>query len=236
MRTQFPQWAALAAFAFLPGVASGQQAPPAEQTHSPDKRIFGVLPNYRTAESTDVEPLTAKQKFRIAYKDSFDWPVFLLSGAFAGLSHVEDENPSFGQGLKGYARRYPAAYGDQMIGNIMTEGLFPSLLHEDLRYFRRAKGSVLSRTGYAMSRILVTRTDSGHQRFNFSEVIGNSVGVAISNAYYPDTRNAADNIQKLGMQLATDLTSNILKEFWPDVKRKLHERRLRKASQAPATP
>lgn len=192
-------------------------------SQTPDKRIFGVLPNYRTVEDTGgVEPLTAHRKFYIAAKDSFDYPIYFLAGAFAGLSQIENQNPSFGQGMKGYAKRYAGAYVDQMMGNIMTEGAFPSLLHEDPRYFRRGVGGKWQRTAYALTRIFVTRTDSGRNRFNTSEVAGNSVAVAISNAYYPDTRSAGENIEKLALQLSTDAISNVLKEFWPDVKRKLH--------------
>jgi len=195
------------------------------QPQTPDKRIFGVLPNYRTVEGTDdVEPLTARRKFWIASKDSFDYPIYFLSGGFAAISQIENSNPSFGQGLKGYAKRYAAGYGDQMIGNMMTEGVFPSLLHEDLRYFRLGVGGTWKRTQYAVTRVLVTRTDSGNCRFNFSEIAGNSVAVAISNAYNPDTRDVGENLEKLGMQLGTDAISNVLKEFWPDIKRRLHHR------------
>jgi len=195
------------------------------RAQAPDKRMFGVLPNYRTVEDTgDVEPLTTKRKFYIASKDSFDYPIYFLSGAFAGISQIENQNPSFGQGLKGYAKRYGTAYVDQMLGNMMTEAVFPTLLHEDPRYFRRGSGGKLSRTAYALTRIFVTRTDAGLNRINASELLGNSVAVAISNAYYPATRNVEDNLQKLALQCGTDALSNILKEFWPDVKRKLRSR------------
>ena len=204
-----------------PQVAAKDPATPAPA----DKRAYGILPNYRTVNGTDgVEPLTVHRKFWIAAKDSFDYPIYFISAAFAGISQIENSNPSFGQGIKGYAMRYAAGYGDQMIGNMMTEGVFPSLLHEDMRYFRRGTGGKLSRTFYALTRILVTRTDSGTARFNFSEVVGNSTATAISNAYNPDTRNAPQNLEKLGLQLGTDAISNVLKEFWPDVKHRLQQR------------
>jgi hypothetical protein len=191
-----------------------------------DKRIFGVLPNNRTTEeSIPFRPLTAGQKMTIAAKDSFDLPVYPTAALFATLYQLENQNPSFGQGFKGYAKRWGGAYGDQMLGDIMTEGLVPSMLHEDPRYFRRGEGSVKSRTWYAVTRIMVTRTDSGHNRFNFSEWGGNAAAVALSNAWYPDTRTAADNAEKLVIQCATDAFSNVLKEFWPDVKRYLHRKR-----------
>jgi len=188
-----------------------------------DKRAYGILPNYRTVEGNEeVQPLTVQRKFWIAAKDSFDYPVYFVTAGFAGLSQIENSNPSFGQGMKGYALRYAAAYGDQVIGNMMTEGVFPSLLHEDMRYYRRGKGGRLERTFYALTCILVTRTDAGGTRFNFSEVAGNSAAVAISNAYNPDIRSLPENFEKLGVQLGADALSNLLKEFWPDVKRKLH--------------
>jgi len=192
-----------------------------------DKRIFGVLPNYRTAEaSIPFSRLSPRQKFNIAFKDSFDWPVYPTAAAFATLYQLENQNPSFGQGMSGYAQRFAGAYGDQMIGNMMTEGIVPSLLHQDPRYFRLGEGSFKSRTWYAVTRIFVTRSDSGHTQFNFSEWGGNAVAVAVSNAWYPDTRDISDNVQKLLIQCATDAFSQVLKEFWPDVKRhfkKKHE-------------
>lgn len=194
----------------------------AQTQEPPDKRVLGVLPNYRTANETLVyTPITAKQKFIIGSKDSFDYPLVLLGGAFAGLGQWTNQNPSFGQGMAGFGRRLGTAYADQAIGNMMTESFFPSFLHEDPRYFRRATGSKWSRTGYALTRIFVTRTDSGGRRFNYSEVLGNATAVAISNSYYPENRAAGENAAKLGELLGTDAVSQVLKEFWPDIKRKI---------------
>ena len=191
-----------------------------------DKRIFGVLPNNRTTEeSIPFHSLTGPQKMHIAFLDSFDWPVFPTAAAFAGLYQIENQNPSFGQGLKGYAKRFATAYGDQTIGNMMTEGLVPWALHQDPRYFRRGEGSILRRTGDALKQIVICRTDSGGRAFNVSEWGGNASAVAISNAYYPDTRTATDNVQRLLIACGTDAFSNVLKEFWPDVKKKLQQLR-----------
>jgi len=191
-----------------------------------DKRIFGVLPNNRTTEnSIPFHRITAKQKLTIAYKDSFDWPVYPTAALFATLYQLENQNPSFGQGMEGYAKRFGTAYGDQMIGNMMTEGIVPGVFHQDPRYFRLGEGTKKSRIAYALSRIVIARMDSGRNTFNFSEWGGNAAAAAISNAYYPDTRDWNDNLQKLLIACATDAFSNVLKEFWPDVKRKLHHHR-----------
>src|SRR3984957_438191 len=115
-----------------------ESKPVVDQQAPPDKRILGVLPNYRTANETAVyTPITAKQKFTIASKDSFDYPLIALGAAIAGMGQLANSDPSFGQGAAGFARRFGTSYADQAIGNIMTEGLFPTLLHEDPRYFRR---------------------------------------------------------------------------------------------------
>jgi hypothetical protein len=208
-----------------PGTDGGVQRPVEQKKDDLDHRILGVLPNYRTANPMAVyQPITPRQKFAIAIKDSFDWPNYLVAGAFAGLYQLEDQNPAFGQGLKGYAHRYWTSYVDQSMGNVMVEGVMATVLHEDPRYFRKVTGSAWSRTGYALTRVLVTRTDRGATRFNFSEVIGNGVTASLANAYYPDNRGLRDTTQRLGVQIATDSLSNVLKEFWPDIKRWLHRR------------
>ena len=189
-----------------------------------DKRIFGVLPNNRTTEdSIPFKPIAAKEKVTIAFKDSFDWPVFPTAAAFAALYHIENQNPSFGQGMVGYSKRFATAYGDQMIGNMMTEGFFPAAFHQDPRYFRLGSGSKLHRAVHALWAIEVARMDSGRRTFNFSEWGGNAMAAAIGNAYYPDTRDWHDNLERLLVACGTDAFSNVLKEFWPDVKRKFHK-------------
>jgi hypothetical protein len=198
--------------------------PAVDQQAPPDKRILGVLPNYRTANETAVyTPITAKQKFTIASKDSFDYPLILLGAAIAGLDQLHNSTPAFGQGAAGFARRFGTSYADQAIGNMMTEGLFPTLLHEDPRYFRRGTGSKWSRAYYAATRVFVTHTDAGNLRFNYSEVLGNATAVAISNSYYPDGHTVGANVLKLGEQIGIDAASQVLKEFWPDVKRKFFQ-------------
>jgi hypothetical protein len=195
---------------------------------APDKRVLGVLPNYRTVNETGVyTAITAKQKLTIASKDSFDYPLVLLGGAFAGLSQLTNSDPSYGQGVEGYAKRLAANYADQAIGNMMTEGFFPVMLHEDPRYRRigPTRGSVRYRTWYAATRVFVTRTDSGGTRFNYSEWLGNATGVAISNTYHPDERNWSDNTTKLLTQVGTDAISQVLKEFWPDIKHKFFQKK-----------
>jgi len=198
--------------------------PPASPNEGklPNERVLGVLPNYRTADANlPFQPLTARRKLYIAFKDSTDWPLVPIGAIFAGIYHWENQNPSFGQGMAGYAKRFATAYADQVIGNFMTEGIAPAVFHQDPRYFRIGHGSIHSRLWYAATRIFVCKSDKGISQFNFAEVVGNSIGAGVGNAYYPDGRKLSDNLQHLLIPLSTDSAAQIGKEFWPDIKRKL---------------
>jgi hypothetical protein len=133
---------------------------------------------------------------------------------------LSNSNPSFGQGVKGFAHYFGTSYGDYFIGDYMTEAIYPTFLHQDPRYFRRGTGSVVSRLAYSAGQIFLTHGDSGRTQFNFSEVAGNSTAVAISMAYYPENRDIGDAVSKLGVQLGVDMAANIVKEFAPDIGRK----------------
>jgi hypothetical protein len=185
------------------------------------KRIFGIIPNNRTVPATvEYQPIGSREKFKIAFADSADRGTVILAAGFAGGRQLMNTAPSFGQGVAGYARYFGTAYADLAIGNFMTEAIYPSLLRQDPRYFRRGAGSGWSRAGYALSRIFWTRADSGRYQFNYSEVIGNSTAVAISQAYYPDNRTAGAAASALAIQLGTDMAGNLLKEFSPDLAHK----------------
>jgi len=200
----------------------GQPAPTKEQAApSESKRLFGVIPNFRTSPSLlHYVPLSNKEKFRLASQDAFDRGTVVLAAAFASESELSNSNRDFGQGAAGYGRYFATSYADFVIGDYMTEAIFPSLLHQDPRYFRKGKGKGLVRMGYAMGQIFMTHSDNGKDQVNYSELLGNATSVAISNAYYKDNRDVSDAVSKYGSQIGVDMASNVLKEFWPDIVRK----------------
>jgi hypothetical protein len=205
---------------------SGRECDPAQVPESSGKRVLGIIPNYRTYPSlATYEPITSKEKLKIAVDDSFDQGTVALAVAFAGLGLGTKSNPSLGVGVAGYARYFGTSYADFVIGNFMTEAVYPAMLHQDPRYFRRGTGSGWSRLGWAMGQIFWTRTDSGGRQFNFSEIGGNATAAAISTAYYPEGRNVSSTASKLSTQVGLDMAGNVLKEFWPDLQRKLSRHR-----------
>ncbi len=225
-------------FMGIRSAASGQAtdpADPAKPAEKPEKRLLGIIPNYRTSPTlTDYKPITPKEKFKIASDDAFDRGTVVLAGLFGGHGQWTNANPSFGQGVAGYSRYFGTAYADLVIGDFMTEAIYPTLLHQDPRYFRRGTGRKLSRLGYAMEQIFWTPVDSGRKLFNFSEIVGNSTAVAISTAYYPEGRDVGSAVSKLGTQIGVDMAANVLKEFWPDVRDWLSRDHKGKASSPPA--
>ena len=157
----------------------------------------------------------------MAFEDSFDWPNFFLLAGYAAQSQVAAGGFHHNGGLPGFGEYYARGFSDQIIGSYVTDAILPSLLHEDPRYFRLGTGTFWRRTYYAASRIFVTRMDNGKSRFNITEIAGN-IGIdAITTWYYPDSQSASKGLERFGMQLGNDAISNILTEFWPDIKHRL---------------
>jgi hypothetical protein len=207
-----------------------------EDAKKKDDRMFYVMPNYLTVDGqSHVPPVSWKEKFAMAAKGSFDPYEFTIVGIVAGIHQAADSDPGFGPGFKGYSKRYGAAFADQVDGNIMVGGVFPTILKIDPRYYRLGRGSFLHRFGYAIDRLFIARKDSGTHMFNVPEFAGNATAIGISNIYYPAAdRNFSGNINDWGTQMGLDAFGNELKEFWPDIHtylQKRHERHLQKQKQ-----
>jgi hypothetical protein len=199
-------------------------------------RMFFVMPNFLTVRNeAQVKPLTWRGKFAITADGAFDPYEFFTAGIVAGIRQAENAYPGFGQGFDGYARRYGTAFADEVDGNMMVGAVFPSILRTDPRYFQKGTGSFSRRLGYALSRVFVTRKDFGGSTFNLSEPLGNGVAAAISNFYYPASdRSIGSSLHGWVLQMGIDGIGNVLKEFWPDIHRRM-ERRKHADSAAPAT-
>lgn len=185
-------------------------------------RILGVIPNYRAVSAdTILPPLTVQGKFVLATHDSLDYTSGLFAGALAGWKYAERSYPEFHSEWRGYSRYLWRAFADQAIGNYFTEAIVPSVLHEDPRYYTLGHGSVLHRTEYAITRLVVTKTDSGKSRFNTSEILGNGMAAGVSDLYYPSQeRTFTKTAENWGTEIAADGIANVVKEFWPDVRRR----------------
>jgi len=183
------------------------------------KRILGIIPNYRAVSAgTQLPPLTFKDAMWLATQDTFDYSDFILVAALAGIDMAGKSEPSFGQGAEGYGKYYWHVFVDGAIENYMTEAIVPAVTREDPRYYTLGKGGFIKRTGYAVSRLFVTKTNSGGSTFNLSEIVGAGASAGIGNTYYPHQSNPwVKTYQRWGTQVGLDGVFNTLKEFWPDI-------------------
>jgi hypothetical protein len=193
----------------------------------PPKRMFGMIPDFENTNNTPVnqKPLTVREKYVLAWHQSTDFSAHVGAAFNAGLQQWGDGQPRYGEGWGAYGKRFAAAEGDQMTSSWLIYGVFPSLLHDDPRYFRLGKGSPPVRVWYAITRTFVTRRDNGTQRFNYSTVSGQLVSCAISTAYYPEIDRAASRVfSNWGLDLVGFSAYNVLSEYYPDLIKALFHR------------
>src|SRR3954468_13251421 len=172
---------------------------------------------------SSYKPLTPGGKLKLAAFDAVH-PLRIVGAAVsAGIAQASDPYPEWGDGGEGYAKRFGAAVADEASGHIFKGFLFPTILRTDPRYFRKGEGGAGHRIGYALTRVFVTRTDSGHATINASEFLGAASSAALSTVYYPRSGSStSDAVSRAGLGIASDMGWNVFKEFWPDIKRKLH--------------
>jgi hypothetical protein len=203
-----------------------QQIPPAESDEGKQtKRILGVVPNFLSLSVNSHPPAqTPKEKFAGFTQDSFDYSSFTMVGLLSGVSQLQGSIPEFGTGAPAFARYYWHTFVDQTDENLWVDFVIPVALHQDARYYTLGRGtadkhnSFEKRLGYAFSRIVITRTDSGGSSFNFSEVVGAGASASISNLYYPSPeRNWTKTGQRWALNVGLDGATFIFKEFWPDI-------------------
>ena len=186
-----------------------------QQIHLEEKqRVLGVFPNFYTSYVWKAEPLTAGQKFRLAWRSSIDPVTFLTTGAIAGIEQWNNNFSAYGPGWQGYSKRYGANYADGFIGVMIGGAILPSILHQDPRYFYKGTGSIRSRALYALSTVVVARGDNGRWQPNYSNVLGTFAAGGISNAYYPaNDRGVGLTVENSLIGLAAGGGTALLQEF-----------------------
>ena len=188
----------------------------------PSERMFGIVPTYTITDARNAPPLTSRQKFGLFAKGTLDpFPVGVYA-LQAGISQASNTHSGYGQGASGYAKRFGAALLDGTSARFFSTYAFPSLLHQDPRYFRKGQGSAWSRVGYSMTRGVVTRADSGNAQPNWSNIFGKFVGASLSNLYYPAAdRGPQLTLTRVAISLTYQTVGNLAIEFWPEIHKKV---------------
>ncbi len=190
-----------------------------------EARILGVIPDFQTVTEGPVRiaPLTRKQKWGLALKETADPFNIINAGLSAALSQMGDQTPKYGVGGAAYGKRVGAALADFGAQNLFSAGLLASLLHQDPRYFRRGPQSgIARRVLHSVSRVVIAHQDSGRATFNASGIFGMAMGIAASNLYYPSASIRGEvMLARVETSLFGSLTGNLMSEFWPDIQKKL---------------
>jgi hypothetical protein len=196
-----------------------------EQLQAQEKqRVFGVMATFNTTTNKDALPLSTGQKYQLFFKSASDpWP-FLLAGFGAGIDQAEDSFPEYGQGMQGYAKRFGAAYTDYFTGNLLGNAVLASMMKEDPRYFQKGTGSYTSRFLWAATSTVWCKRDNATWGPNYANVLGNLMGAAVSNLYYPQSDRTVGGTVGRGFTVtAQAIVGSEVIEFWPDIVR--HHRR-----------
>jgi hypothetical protein len=199
------------------------------------QRVFGVIPNFYVSYVTNAAPLTPRQKFQLAWKTSIDPVSFGVNAIVAGVEQSQDDFGGYGQGAKGYAERYGAAYGNFVIGTYIGSAILPSILKQDPRYFYKGTGSKRSRILNALAQSVICKGDNGHWQANYSGLIGGLAASGISNVYYaPKDRDGLGfTFENTLIGIGTTAVTNLLQEF---VIRKLTQSRPGRQAPKPDDP
>lgn len=179
-------------------------------------RVTVHAPHHRTG----LRPcsLGAGEKFRLFVDDSIDPVTFLGAAWGAGTGQLQNEDPSYGQGASGYGKRMAAEMADNATGDFFGIFVYPTLFHQDPRYYRIGHGSAGGRLGHALEHSFVATSDSGKHIFNFSEWCTTITTKLVTNLYHPDSqRGAGPTATRVGFSVANDMGWDVLREFWPEI-------------------
>jgi hypothetical protein len=203
----------------LPDAPTAQA--PAEQPKSQLKQTIEVLGKrsiFFPELAHERRPLSSKEKFELAVDETIAPSRFLGSAFTAGIGQARDSLHDYGQGWEGYGKRYGSSVASNASSHLLGTGLLPSLTHEDPRYFVKIFGSPKSRILYAMSRVLITRTDDGRSTFNWSNVMGGLMAESLAVSYLPDSeRTAGKTFTRFGVRMGFSALDNVVKEYWPTI-------------------
>jgi hypothetical protein len=186
----------------------------------PPKRMFGMIPDFENTNDTDAnrKPLTVREKYILSLHQSFDISAHVGNAFTAALQQAGNGQPHYGEGWGAYGKRFAAAEGDQISSSILIYGFFPSILHDDPRYFRQGRGTAMARIWYAINRTFVTRRDKGTNGFNTSQIVGQLISCGISTSYYPpQDRSVGHVFSNWAVNLGGNSGYNVLSEYYPDL-------------------
>ena len=219
---------------FEPSASAGSSKEEAEGGADPTAPPKHRYRRYATLSDMTIQPgqvspaLTPHRKVVLGLTQSFT--LFSAVGwlASAGYTQLVDGSPNFGTDSGAFGQRLGVAALRNTSENIIGNAVLAPLFHEDARYYKLGrKSSVIHRVGYAVTRVLITRNDSGDARPNLSLLGGHLAGAALTNTYYPTQNQGFSETGKtFGTALGGAAVGFIVTEFIDDALDIAHLHRL----------
>ena len=174
-------------------------------------------------------PLSVDCKFQLFLRQTYS-PYTFASAAFeATWAQMWAQWPQYGGGMQGWGKRLGATLADTESRRFIQNFMLATVFHQDPRYFPSGKKRLIARAWYATTRVAVTKRDDGQNVFNSSELLGALSASSLQNAYYPEHyRTFNGTMNRFLGTLSSDATSELLREFAPDLKRVFHRHAPRK--------
>jgi hypothetical protein len=202
-----------------------------EDYRGPFRKVGGIFarklerksahpPHYRPG--TLLCSFAEKDKFKLLVHDTFDPASFFSAGFNASLDQAAGRDPTFGQGAAGYGKRFGVDFAGQTTWRFFKDFAYPTVFSEDPRYYRMGHGSRGKRLFHSVAHAFVAYRDSGKYMFNVSEWLGTVSAVVVTSAYHPgDEHRFSPALSQVGLSVIQDVGFDVLREFWPEIARKL---------------
>ena len=166
-------------------------------------------------------PLAIEGKFTIYLKRTYGPGAFLKSGVTSGIKQARNQPVEWGRGWDGYGNRFGSSMGQRAVSNTITFGV-GALRGEDPRYFPSGQTRISARIGSALAQTFVVHTDHGGRTVAIGRVAGAFGGGFISRTWKPEGHGIIrSGVQSGAISLSSGAVSNVIREFWPDIKKHL---------------
>jgi hypothetical protein len=171
-----------------------------------------------------AQPINVQDKIVIGLRNLYSPLNFSAMIVSAGYEQVTNSEPNYGTDRGAFGQRLGAAAIRETSEDIFTDALFAPLLHEDPRYYVEGpQYGFIHRTLYAVTRPLITRTDSGRSSVNGALLLGYAASSGLTEAYYPQSnRNFHDTASTYGGSIGGAALGFFVNEFSSDVLQALH--------------
>jgi len=172
--------------------------------------------------ASSLQTLSRQEKFDYYVQHTFATRDLLERSALAGIAQWRDNPPEWGQGWAGYGRRLSSNFGQYSIKKTLQFSI-GAALKEDPRYFASTEDGFWRRTTHAVTHTVMVQNDYNRRVFSFGRVTGTLGGSFISRTWHPERqRTAGHALRNAGLSFGTEAGWNLLREFWPDIKRMFH--------------